>query len=346
MQGEVMAKVTIRDVAREAGVSVATVSHVLNKTRYVSPETRTKVSETIEKLSYTPNFTARNFRTGKNNTIGVIVPDISNSYFSAIIEEIEAVVSLKKYNLIVCNTKETKSKELKYIRLLSSGLTDGLIIGSTCENFSQIRECLPERFPVVLIDRMVPGAEEYDAICIQDGSIITQCMDALISVGHRRIGYIAGLRRLSTTTERIDAYKAAMQARGLHTGSQLIRYANSMANSAYECTGDLIDQRCTAIVISNNMMTTDALRCIHARGLTLGKDIVVVGYGYADWRNYIPLNLAMIVQPDRELGRMAGNQILRRIQTPQMKPVHTMLCGRLKNIENLQCPPAFVEETP
>lgn len=330
-----MVKSTIRDVAREAGVSVATVSHVLNKTRYVSPAVKSKVFNAIEKLSYTPNYAARNFRTGKNHTIGVIVPDISNSYFSAIIEEIEAVVSQKKYSLIVCNTKETKSKELKYIRLLSSGLTDGLIIGSTCENIAKIEECLPEGFPVVFIDRTIPDALGYDSICVRDEEVVTQCMEALIDAGHQRIGYIAGLRRLSTTTDRIAAYKVAMRAHGLCEDNQLICYANSMANSAYQCTEELIARKCTAIVVSNNVMTTDALRCIHAHGLIPGKDIVVVGYGYADWRNYIPLNAALIVQPDRELGRQAGNQIMQRINAPESEPMHSTLCGRLINPQEI-----------
>lgn len=330
-----MAKATIRDVAHLAGVSVATVSHVLNKTRYVSPETTKCVLDAVNALSYIPNYTARNFRTGKNNTIGVIVPDISNSYFSAIVEEIESVISQKKYSLIVCNTKETPNKELKYIKLLSSGLTDGLIIGSTCDDISQIQASLPPDFPVVFIDRTVANADKYDSICIRDEDVILQSMEALIDAGHKKIGYIAGLRRLSTTTDRIAAYKKAMRARNLHTGTQFIRYANSMANSAYNCTDELIDKHCTAIVVSNNIMTADALRCIHNRGLVPGKDIIVVGYGYADWRSYMPLNAALIVQPDREVGRMAGNQILQRIKFPNAEPFRQSLCGTLINPQEI-----------
>lgn len=326
-----MKKATIRDVARVAGVSVATVSHVLNRTRYVSSSTTAKVLSAIESLSYTPNFTARNFRTGKKQTIGVIVPDISNSYFSSIVEEIESVVSEKQYNLIVCNTKETKRKELKYLRLLSSGLTDGLIVGSTLECVNQITESLPSDFPVVLIDRTVSGNNQYDSICVSDEPIIKQSMESLISAGHKRIGYIAGLRRLSTTCDRIAAYKTTMQAHNLYNGGKLIRYANSMADSAFDCTKELIDLGCTAIVVSNNIMTTDALRCIHINGLVPGKDIIVVGYGYADWRNYIPLNVALIVQPDRELGRLAGKQILQRISSPNSSIIHATLCGTLFN---------------
>lgn len=326
-----MGKATIKDVAERAGVSSATVSHVINKTRFVSDETKERVQRAIEELAYSPNVTARNFRMGKNNTIGVIIPDISNSYFATIVEELEAVISRKKYNLIVSNTKETKGKELSYVRLLTSGLVDGLVIASTCKSFSELQDVLPDGFPVVFIDRTLADNTRYDTVCMQDAEIVKRGIEQLIAAGHTRIGYIAGLRRLSTTSDRLRAYQEVMTQHQIYCNGKLIRYADSMANSAYCCAKELIDQKCTALVISNNIMTNDALRCIYNAGLQPGKDIDVFGYGYNDWRNYIPQNIRLIIQPDRELGQLAGNRILACIKELPKHPEVFSLAGKLSN---------------
>lgn len=129
-------KVTISDVARLAGVSTATVSHTINSTRYVSGETKEKVYRAIAELGYTPDASARSFRTGKKKTIGFIVPDISNKFFATMIESVENYLSAHGYHLIIANTKENPEREETNIRLLSAGLVDGLLIASTMEDFS------------------------------------------------------------------------------------------------------------------------------------------------------------------------------------------------------------------
>ena len=146
-------KVTISDVARLAGVSTATVSHTINSTRYVSGETKEKVYRAIAELGYTPDASARSFRTGKKKTIGFIVPDISNKFFATMIESVENYLSAHGYHLIIANTKENPEREETNIRLLSAGLVDGLLIASTMEDFSRFESLIPAGFPVVLVDR-------------------------------------------------------------------------------------------------------------------------------------------------------------------------------------------------
>ena len=146
-------KVTISDVAKLAGVSTATVSHTINSTRYVSGETRDKVYRAIAELGYTPDASARSFRTGKKKTIGFIVPDISNKFFATMIEAVENCLSAHGYHLIIANTKENAEREETNIRLLSAGLVDGLLIASTIEDFSRFESLIPAGFPVVLVDR-------------------------------------------------------------------------------------------------------------------------------------------------------------------------------------------------
>ena len=146
-------KVTISDVARLAGVSTATVSHTINNTRYVSGETKEKVYQAIAELGYTPDASARSFRTGKKKTVGFIVPDISNKFFGTIIEAVENYLSAHGYHLIIANTKEDAQREENNIRLLSAGLVDGLLVASTMEEFHRFDQLIPPGFPVVLVAR-------------------------------------------------------------------------------------------------------------------------------------------------------------------------------------------------
>ena len=165
-------KVTISDVARLAGVSTATVSHTINSTRYVSGETKEKVYRAIAELGYTPDASARSFRTGKKKTIGFIVPDISNKFFATMIESVENYLSAHGYHLIIANTKENPEREETNIRLLTAGLVDGLLVASTMDDFQRFDALIPAGFPVVLVDRLFRYLRE-DHANVDDFLIIT-----------------------------------------------------------------------------------------------------------------------------------------------------------------------------
>ena len=160
-------KVTISDVARLAGVSTATVSHTINNTRYVSGDTKEKVYQAIRQLGYTPDASARSFRTGKKRTIGFIVPDISNKFFGTIIESAENVLSAEGYHLIIANTKENMEREENTIRLLTAGLVDGLLIASTIDDFARFDSLIPAGFPVVLVDRTF-DSQKYSSVSVSN----------------------------------------------------------------------------------------------------------------------------------------------------------------------------------
>ena len=160
-------KVTISDVARLAGVSTATVSHTINSTRYVSEETQEKVRRAIAELGYTPDASARSFRTGKKKTIGFIVPDISNKFCGTMIEAVENCLAGRGYHLIIANTKEDMDREETNLRLLTAGLVDGLLIASTMDDFQRLEQALPAGFPVVLVDRTFPE-KKYASVCVSN----------------------------------------------------------------------------------------------------------------------------------------------------------------------------------
>ena len=291
-------KVTISDVARLAGVSTATVSHTINSTRYVSGETKEKVYRAIAELGYTPDASARSFRTGKKKTIGFIVPDISNKFFATMIESVENYLSAHGYHLIIANTKENPEREETNIRLLSAGLVDGLLIASTMEDFSRFESLIPAGFPVVLVDRTF-DTKRFPSVSVSNFQPIYRSVCRLAGKGDKRIGMIGGLPRLSSTKERIAAYQEAVADCGLPQD-------------------DLLEQKCDALVVAQGLMASETVIYLHKKGLKLGEDIDLVTFvDYDSDINYLYSNqMDCIIQPVEKLGETAGELILQRIETP------------------------------
>ena len=324
-------KVTISDVAKLAGVSTATVSHTINSTRYVSGETRDKVYRAIAELGYTPDASARSFRTGKKKTIGFIVPDISNKFFATMIEAVENCLSAHGYHLIIANTKENAEREETNIRLLSAGLVDGLLIASTIEDFSRFESLIPAGFPVVLVDRTFE-AKRFPSVSVSNFQPIYRSVCRLAGKGDKRIGIIGGLPRLSSTRERIAAYREAVADCGLPQDEALIRFGNSMENSARACLDELLEQKCDAIVVAQGLMASDTVIYLHEKGLRLGEDIDLVTFvDYDSNINHLYSNqMDCIVQPVEELGEAAGEQILQRIESPDAPVFEQVLTSAYK----------------
>lgn len=314
---------SIKDVARLAGVSVATVSHVVNDTRFVSDATRDKVLAAIEDLQYSPNILARKFKTGSHDTVGFIVPDIANGYFATLIEEVEDVLQARGFRLIVSNTRENVSRELDSLRMLSSGVVDGLVIASTVDDYQEIAAVLPANFPVVLIDRAVANAP-VDIVTTDNSGAIYEGVSALIADGHRRIGFMASVRHLSTTAERVLAYRSALADHSLETDDRLIRYVESMRDPVQPSAEALLDEGCTAIVASNNVLTTKLLAALHA-GTWADRDLEILGYRDPAHGVYPRDDARWLEEPIGEMGRLAGEAIIRRMAEPRAEPHRTVL---------------------
>lgn len=315
-----MSKVSIRDVATHAGVSIATVSNVINNTRFVREETRNLVLKSIEELHYSPNATARSFKTGKRNMIAFIVPDISNPFFATLIEEVENVISRDGLSLLVINTKETKKREIESLKRLSSGIVDGFLVASTLESYEEMYGIVPDGLPVVLVDRTLSGAS-YDTVTVANYQAVCSGVEYLIKKGHEKIGFITGIPRISTTVERLEAYKDTMEKHHLYSDS-LICTGTSMTSLVTDNLNALIKQGCTALVISNNLMAIEALTILSQRGIR--NEIELIGYKDSEQSQYGLQHMSLICQPVVELGRAAGKQLLERLKNPDM-PVQKLL---------------------
>ena len=319
-----MAKSSMHDVANEAKVSIATVSHVINNDKAVSEATRKKVLDAIEKLNYKPNLVARRFKTGEKKIVAFIVPDIANPFFATLIEEVESVLAKEGYKLIIANTKETKQRELENIKTLSCGFADAFIIASTLEDYKEMEGYLPSDVPAIFIDRLLPRCP-YESICINSYDATKTSVEYLIMKGHTKIGFIAGLERISTSRERLTAYKDAMTEANL-LNENYIKIGNSMSHCVDSHLTSLIDQGCTAIVIANNLMATEALIQLLNSGILAEKKLELVGFKDSDQAQYGLQHMSMIIQPTAQLGRITGMQLLKKIEDGDVKGnSHTIL---------------------
>lgn len=314
---------SIRDVANLAGVSVATVSHVINGTRFVTDATRQKVQAAIEELQYSPNILARKFKTGSRDTVGFVVPDIANGYFATLIEQVEDVLQAHEFRLIVSNTREDVPRELDSLRMLSSGVVDGLVIASTLDDFAQIDELLPPGFPVVLVDRALANAE-VDVITTDNFGAIRDGVTDLIGRGHRRIGFLASVKHLGTTAERVNGYRAALADRDLPCDEELIRYVESMSDPVQASADALLDEGCTAIVASNNVLTAKLMAALHT-GAWPCSEVEILGYRDVAHYGYPADAAGWLEEPIVEMGRLAGEAIVRRLTDPGSPPAQTAL---------------------
>jgi len=326
--------VTIKDVAKAAGVSVATVSYVINKTRHVSAATEKSVLDAIERLAYIPNVAARNLKTGQKKVVAFVVPDISNYYFASIIQAVEEYLSVKGYSLLLTNTREEKKLELKQIKFLSSGMVDGIIVASTLENYDEYKANLSQKLPMVFVDRAIENCP-CDTVILTDRSSIYSGTEALIKAGHKKIGYIAGLSRIHTTKERLNAYKAALADNGIAVDESLICQTDALTKSTVMCVQELLDKQCTAFVVSNSITTTDTLLFIQKNDAHIPSKPFILGYRNGEYTALSPMEIGTIVAPAREIGLSAAEMLLKRIKNPELPTRQIMLSSHLTLVQNL-----------
>lgn len=317
-------KVKITDVAKASGVSIATVSHVINQTRYVSPETTQKVQAAIEALGYSPDITARNFKKGRKGLIGVLVPDLSNNRSTLILENLEEIFVPDHYHIIVSNTKSAADREAQQLRLLTSGVVDGIIMQSSAADYLSIAPLIPRDFPLVFIDRSIKNCP-YPTLLVSSYTAVYKGVEDLIRQGHTQIGYIADEVNMSFSGERLDAYRAAIRDYHLPIGDSLLACAHPQTKRAYFCAEELISKGCTAIVVSNNAIAREMLKYLNIHHLQVGVDVELLGFSGSDWYGYRTEEIAQVSQPTEEMARMAGQQLLEQIASPRSIPRTTVL---------------------
>jgi len=309
---------TIKDVARLARVSVATVSYVINGTRKVAPETAERVRKAVEELDYHPDAVAQSLRTRKTKVIGVVVSDITNPFFATLVQGAEECARKNGYSLLICNTAESLENEQLYLQLLSRKRVDGMLLAPTGKNDGIIRRLIQRGMHIVFIDRKLEGADAT-AVLSQNEEGAYQATTYLLQQGHRRIGIILGLQDISTTTERLQGYRRALAEYGLECDPSLIAYGHSRVEGGLSACRSLLTQPNppTALFVTNNLMTIGVMKAIREMGLRCPDDVSVVGFDDFEWTEAFDPPLTTVAQQPYHIGYKAVQLLLESIQTPK-----------------------------
>lgn len=320
---------TIRNVAEKAGVSVATVSHVVNGTRKVAPETAVRVRQAMKELDYHPNAVAQSLRTRKTQAIGVVVSDITNPFFAALVRGAEDAADEAGYSIIVCSSDESSDKEARYVRLLRQRQMDGLLIAPVGdESTSALQELPRQRMPFVFIDRRPEGVEA-DAVLSDNIAGAYQATHYLIEQGHRRIGLILGIEGATTTKERLRGYSQALEEAGIAISKELVVWGGYRTEGGRRATVLLLGLAAlpTAIFSTNNLMTVGVLQELFRRKVAVPNDVAVVGFDDLVWAEIIQPPLTVVAQRPYEMGKEAVKLLSKRIKGKADGRFHKVRCS-------------------
>lgn len=324
-------KSSIKEVAHLAGVSIATVSYVLNGTKKVRPETEERVLEAVKKLNYHVNPLARNLRKGESKLIGYVVCDLSNNFFQDISIGLDSQIAKEGYRLILMDSKEQKETEMENVKNLIAGAVDALVIAPTSEDCSYLQFLLSNNpIPVTFVDRR-PGGFSSDVVLATNEQGAYDAIKVLTDKGHKRIAFI-GSRLDSTMEERLEGYRNALKDAGITINANYIRFGNhesvsqrSLRNGiVYHHTFDLLaNYDVTAIFSANNLATVGAFSCIMETNLKVPQDIAFITFDDSSWLTMTTPQIAAIAQNPEEMGRVAGRLILDRLHATEERAIET-----------------------
>lgn len=309
---------TITDVAKAAGVSSSTVSHVLNGTRFVSSETEQAVRDAIARTGYTPNTLARALARSTSNSVGIAISAISNPYFSDIIRAVESECAAVGMTVFLADTHDIPEKELEVVQALHQRRVDGIILAPCSDTEQSALAYLKENaIPAVLVDRL--ASADFDQVGVQNSASVEVLVDHLFNHGHRRIGLIPGQVGFATTRERIEGFMSALKRLNLDENDCPIASGSRDVDTAAASVEAMMQLPVppTAILAGNNMATIGAMRGLKRTQLRVPQDIALVGFDDFEWADCFEPQLTVIAQPCLEIGRNAATMLLDRIKRPE-----------------------------
>lgn len=306
--------VTMDEVALRAGVSPSTVSHVLNGTRHVNPETRARVEQAVADLGYRRNTAARTLAGGSSHTVGLAISGLTNPYFGPLLHAIERRVSEFGYVLVLGDTHDATDMEQRVVDSLLDRRVDGLIVAPSA-GFLQATasRIAAAETPLVLIDRSI--GLDCDQVIPENMRSVQHLTTHLIDHGHERIAAIIGLPGLDSTADRVAGYRAALEQHSLTIDESLIVAGDSNTDTSELVMAELLRRPDppTAVITLNNAMTIGALRAVQRSGRTIPADLALAAYDDFEWSDLFQPGLTAIAQDVGRMGREAVDLLLRRI---------------------------------
>lgn len=311
---------TIRDVAKRAGVAPITVSRVMNNSGYVKPETRRRVEEAAAELHYVPNMLAHSFRSKRTNTLALVLPDITNPFWTTVARGVEDVAGAQGFSVFFCNTDENETKQSRYLAALLRRRVDGVLLAPVTNNSAPVQMLLRQNVSVVVLDRRV---EDVEVDIVRGDSIggAYQLVRHLVDLGHRQIAVLSGPANLSVSQDRVAGYARALNEAGLAIDPTLVTFGAFTVESGRDRMQALLARRPrpTAIFAGNNFIAAGALTVMREAGLRTPEDISVVVFDDLPDPYVFEPKLTVAVQPAYELGQVAAQRLLQKINHPATK---------------------------
>jgi DNA-binding LacI/PurR family transcriptional regulator len=305
---------TIYDVAKLARVSTYTVSCVVNKSAFVSPELTERVLQAVRKLDYTPNAVARSLQTRNTKTVGMLIPDIANPFYARVVRGVEDRISKDGYSLLLGNTYNSSETQARYLTLFRGRQVDALLVFMTAGGEDAVQRLVSEKRPVVCVGR-VPQKFECDSVSSDNITGTRMAVEHLIRKGHKRIGLVAGELGLSAGLDRVKGWRQALEAHRIKADEQLIEAGDWTEASGCEGAIRLLQRKPapTAIFAANFLMMTGVLRALQRRKGAAQPVVEVASSDDSDWLDVFSPPITTVAQPSYEMGINAADLALARL---------------------------------
>jgi LacI family transcriptional regulator len=322
---------SISDVARESGVSIFTVSAVVNNKSHVGKVLRERVENAIRKLNYRPNLIARSLIKQKTQTIGMIVPDIANPFFPMVVRGAEDAAQKQGYNLLLCNSDDNLEKEETAVELLVSKRVDGILLTKAAGDFRpSLRQMIDDvNIPFVLVMRTYPQLTK-DAVISDDYQGAYEAVCHLARSGRRRIALISGPLKISNAKERWRGFRDALEANNLPYDADLVAEGDYRIESGFRAGHSLLSRRPDGIYVANHLMTVGLLKAVDEMGLKCPEDFGLVSFDDYPWLGVFRPRLTTVELPKHQLGSEAAELLIQRIGGNHGKPVLKKLLPELR----------------
>lgn len=323
------ARPTIEDVARRAGVSVGTVSNVLNERGNVRPAREALVREAIAALAYVPDGVAQSLRRRRSRVVGLCAPLTSSAYFAALLDAFEDIAAAQGYEVMQVLSRQEPALELRRIRALIARKVDGLIVIPSADPGRAFDLVAQSGTPAVIVDRL-HGDPRFDYVTMDDHGAMAEVTEALLGHGHRRLLYVVRYPSLPTTRRRIEAFRATLaRAPGAH-GEVLVRDPSDTAFAGQLRGVFARADRPTAVVTSNSALTLALLQCARALDVAVPRDVSLVSFDAPDWAEVLAVPLAVVRPPTEGIARCAWELLLARMREPDRPPQRVELRATLE----------------
>jgi LacI family transcriptional regulator len=322
--------VQIKDIAADARVSAATVSRVFNGSRTVSEDLRLRVIASMERLGYQPNVVARGLRMRKSFVLGVLIPSITNPFFTSVARAVEDTALEAGFAVTICSSDQDLGKERRYIDVLRNRMVDGAIVVVTDMNRSDLTPLAANDMPIVLVDRCLRGVT-LDSVTIDTSRGAYRAVEHLLRLGYRRVALIGGPKDVSTAVSKEQGYRQALTDYKHEVDEGLILSGAYTEPDGYALGQALLalPDPPDAVLVANNQMTLGFVRLVRERGLRVPQEIAYIGFDDAPWASLVVPPVTVVDQPTYELGRRATEVLLERMDGRRQEPRHDVLPTRL-----------------